>query len=205
MNPKIKLIKGTGKNLKITKNLSRRKLNYCSECQLQFGNNSIFRLHIRLVHMPEMKNLRKFEVDPIIFPCSHCKERFSSITTYEMHFRYIHADILVKQHLEKIECQQIVVNSLKLRIKTLEQQSTERERHVSFLTDTHARVVKDLENKVEGLITFKTCKVCTNREINTVFMPCGHCITCDICADHDSIANCPICRTEIFTKLRIGF
>jgi len=38
----------------------------------------------------------------------------------------------------------------------------------------------------------RTCKVCMDREINTVFLPCGHLVCCESCAK--SLSNCPICR-----------
>ena len=97
--------------------------------------------------MPEMNKIRKIEYDPIIFPCNHCRERFSSITTYEMHFRYVHSDVLVRQQLHKLECQQTVVNSLKLQVQTLKQTNTETERHLSYVNNERARETKDFETK----------------------------------------------------------
>ena len=107
----------------------------------------------------------------------------------------------MKQQLHKIECQQTIVNSLKLQIQNLKEQNAERERHLSFLIDSQAREVKDFENKIEDLKNFSTCKICLINEIDT----CSHCIACHKCSEHKTIKSCPKCRTEIFTKLRIGF
>jgi len=41
----------------------------------------------------------------------------------------------------------------------------------------------------------KTCKVCMDRDVNTVFLPCGHLVSCDQCAP--KLRNCPVCRTYI--------
>ena len=200
---KTKLIVKSAGKLKVTRNRTRRKVNFCSECQTQFINNSLFKLHINLAHMPEIKMIKKSEYTPIIFPCSHCTERFSSIITYEMHFKYCHAEILLKKEIYKFECQQVVVNSLKLEICKMKQKETERERHISFLTDNHARVVRDLTNKIEDWESSQKCKICTATQINTAFMPCGHCISCNECAHHKDIKECPICRGEIFTTMHI--
>ena len=202
MKPKIHLIKDDRK-LKITHNRSKRKINYCLECQLQFGNNTVFKLHIKLVHMPEIKMKKKLDHTPVLFPCTHCRERFSSIITYEMHFRYCHADILLKEQLHKFKCQEIVVNTLKLQICKLKQKETEKERHISLLTDNHAKEVRDLKNTVEDWKSSQKCKICTAKQIETAFMPCGHCICCNECANNKDIKECPICRGEIFTTMQI--
>jgi len=41
----------------------------------------------------------------------------------------------------------------------------------------------------------RTCKVCMDRETNTVFLPCGHLVCCEACAK--SLSDCPICRSVI--------
>jgi len=41
----------------------------------------------------------------------------------------------------------------------------------------------------------KTCKVCMESVVNTVFLPCGHLVSCDQCAPR--LRNCPVCRTYI--------
>lgn len=41
----------------------------------------------------------------------------------------------------------------------------------------------------------RTCKVCMDKEVNTVFLPCGHLICCNECAPQ--VRNCPLCRTFI--------
>lgn len=41
----------------------------------------------------------------------------------------------------------------------------------------------------------RICKVCMDKEVNTVFLPCGHLICCDLCSPQ--VKNCPLCRTFI--------
>ncbi len=44
-----------------------------------------------------------------------------------------------------------------------------------------------------------TCKVCMIHEADTLFMPCGHCVTCSSCANEIQSRNarCPMCRANI--------
>lgn len=41
----------------------------------------------------------------------------------------------------------------------------------------------------------RLCKICMELEVNTVFLPCGHLIACNICSP--KVRNCPLCRTFI--------
>lgn len=41
----------------------------------------------------------------------------------------------------------------------------------------------------------RLCKVCMDREMNIVFLPCGHFVACVDCAS--VMDNCPVCRTKI--------
>ena len=47
------------------------------------------------------------------------------------------------------------------------------------------------------------CKVCMEREMNTLFLPCAHIACCVSCAD--DLHECPICRTEIQSRIRTFF
>jgi rubrerythrin len=50
-----------------------------------------------------------------------------------------------------------------------------------------------LENR--RLMEVRTCKVCMDRDVDTVFLPCGHLVACQECSP--KLKNCPICRTFI--------
>lgn len=41
----------------------------------------------------------------------------------------------------------------------------------------------------------RTCKVCKEAEVNTVFLPCGHLVCCDRCSPR--LKDCVVCRTSI--------
>jgi Inhibitor of Apoptosis domain/Zinc finger, C3HC4 type (RING finger) len=44
------------------------------------------------------------------------------------------------------------------------------------------------------------CIICLDKEIGTVFVPCGHFVTCTVCAP--GISKCPMCRSDIKSFVR---
>ncbi|XDV46523.1 hypothetical protein PO909_014408 [Leuciscus waleckii] len=48
------------------------------------------------------------------------------------------------------------------------------------------------EEQLRRLQEERTCKVCMDKEVNIVFIPCGHLVVCKECAP--SLRKCPICR-----------
>ena len=63
--------------------------------------------------------------------------------------------------------------------------------------------VKVKKEHVEDLEDAGKCKVCFERAANVVFSPCGHCSTCQACADglplhgEENRRRCVICRADI--------
>lgn len=47
------------------------------------------------------------------------------------------------------------------------------------------------------------CKICYDRELNIVFLPCGHIIACETCSV--KILTCSICRTRIEKIVKVYF
>uniref|UniRef100_A0A2C9M8E5 RING-type domain-containing protein n=1 Tax=Biomphalaria glabrata TaxID=6526 RepID=A0A2C9M8E5_BIOGL len=39
------------------------------------------------------------------------------------------------------------------------------------------------------------CKICMDKEVAVVFLPCGHLISCAECAS--AMRNCPLCRQDV--------
>ncbi|KAL1262521.1 hypothetical protein QQF64_007786 [Cirrhinus molitorella] len=54
--------------------------------------------------------------------------------------------------------------------------------------------------KLEKLQREKLCKVCMDRDINIVFIPCGHLVTCQKCSE--PLNKCPICCAAIIQKIK---
>nr|XP_032837353.1 baculoviral IAP repeat-containing protein 3-like [Petromyzon marinus] len=63
--------------------------------------------------------------------------------------------------------------------------------------DTAAPSTEELLDKLEERLS---CKVCMEREVSTMFVPCGHVATCGHCAL--SLSRCPVCRVAVQTSLR---
>ncbi|XP_026102169.1 E3 ubiquitin-protein ligase XIAP-like isoform X2 [Carassius auratus] len=65
-----------------------------------------------------------------------------------------------------------------------------------FTSDEH----KDPMTKLEKLQREKLCKVCMDSDIDIVFIPCGHLVTCQKCSK--SLNKCPICCAAITQKIK---
>ena len=57
-----------------------------------------------------------------------------------------------------------------------------------------------LEEENRRLKEARLCKICMDREVAIVFLPCGHLATCVYCAP--SLTYCPMCRQEIRATVR---
>ncbi|XP_034453580.1 E3 ubiquitin-protein ligase XIAP [Hippoglossus hippoglossus] len=71
--------------------------------------------------------------------------------------------------------------------------------HESDTTETE----KPDENPLEKLMKLqreKQCKICMDRDISIVFIPCGHLVSCAECSK--SLSKCPICCGAITQKLK---
>ncbi|XP_044062011.1 E3 ubiquitin-protein ligase XIAP isoform X2 [Siniperca chuatsi] len=59
---------------------------------------------------------------------------------------------------------------------------------------------EDPLEKLRKLQREKQCKICMDRDICIVFIPCGHLVTCKECSE--SLIKCPICCGAITQKLK---
>ncbi|XP_010608250.1 E3 ubiquitin-protein ligase XIAP isoform X1 [Fukomys damarensis] len=57
------------------------------------------------------------------------------------------------------------------------------------------------EEQLRRLQEEKLCKICMDRNIAIVFIPCGHLVTCKECAE--AVDKCPMCYTVITFKQKI--
>uniref|UniRef100_A0A8C4S8Z9 RING-type E3 ubiquitin transferase n=1 Tax=Erpetoichthys calabaricus TaxID=27687 RepID=A0A8C4S8Z9_ERPCA len=57
-----------------------------------------------------------------------------------------------------------------------------------------------MEEQLRRLQEERTCKVCMDKEVNIVFIPCGHLVVCKECAP--SLRKCPICRSVVKGTVR---
>ena len=90
---------------------------------------------------------------------------------------------LVEELLSRLE---IVESKLRKQNKQLKDQKEKLEEQT-----------EKLEEQRESAL----CRICLDRERNTVILPCGHATCCKECAK--PLQNCPICRKEIDKVLEI--
>ena len=65
--------------------------------------------------------------------------------------------------------------------------------------DQNSKLEKEIQNMKES----RLCKICLDREVSQVFLPCGHSICCNKCVI--GIKICPICRENIRKSQTIYF
>ena len=65
------------------------------------------------------------------------------------------------------------------------------------------RQTEQLRQEIQELNRQKACKVCLDNPIEIILIPCRHVIACKSCAER--VSSCPICRSEIGTRLEIYF
>ncbi|KAM9220016.1 baculoviral IAP repeat-containing protein 3 isoform 2-T2 [Dugong dugon] len=75
----------------------------------------------------------------------------------------------------------------------------------NFLQENDPVLYKNLfdlpmEEQLRRLQEERTCKVCMDKEVSIVFIPCGHLVVCKECAP--SLRKCPICRGTIKGTVR---
>ena len=64
---------------------------------------------------------------------------------------------------------------------------------------------KTLQDQVQKLEDAHRCKICLDREVGIVFLPCGHLVCCPKCAQELQAKReplCPICRRRITNTIR---
>lgn len=55
--------------------------------------------------------------------------------------------------------------------------------------------IESLKNEIAQLRQVGTCKICMDKKVSVVFLPCGHLISCQDCSY--ALKSCPICRNGI--------
>jgi hypothetical protein len=60
--------------------------------------------------------------------------------------------------------------------------------------------VKEILTENEQLKASNTCKVCLEKDVHAVFLPCGHLVCCMECSEQ--VEKCPLCRTNILGSVK---
>ena len=73
------------------------------------------------------------------------------------------------------------------------------------------RRIREMEEENRRLRFHKLCKICLEKDVQVVFIPCGHTVSCQVCAQRltdekdPSKRKCPVCRKNIEGKVRVFF
>ncbi|XP_033740227.1 baculoviral IAP repeat-containing protein 3-like [Pecten maximus] len=86
-------------------------------------------------------------------------------------------------------------------VDTFESLSLQKESTSQPLISSELHKLNDLEEENRKLKESHLCKVCLDKNSNTVFLPCGHLTTCAECAS--SLIKCPLCRKHIHGTVRV--
>ncbi|XP_041453096.1 E3 ubiquitin-protein ligase MYLIP-like [Lytechinus variegatus] len=64
-------------------------------------------------------------------------------------------------------------------------------------------MVEKLQDQLSNLQESRLCQVCLDKEMTTVFCPCGHMFCCETCSKECN--RCPVCRAEVIYVQRVFF
>lgn len=83
----------------------------------------------------------------------------------------------------------------------------ERSKNVNRQRQTKAPKVKKWKD-ASSTACFETainCKICLSEPVTVTFIPCGHTVSCESCAEKLNNSKCVICRETIEKKIKIYF
>ncbi|XP_060587497.1 baculoviral IAP repeat-containing protein 7-A-like [Ruditapes philippinarum] len=66
--------------------------------------------------------------------------------------------------------------------------------------DEPLETIETLLGENERLKEQYTCKICLDRRVDVIFLPCGHMVSCPQCAP--ALTKCPVCRRTINGQLK---
>ncbi|CAG2233477.1 BIRC7_8 [Mytilus edulis] len=144
---------------------------------------------------PAVQTILEFGYEPNVV-----KSAYTSLQTAGVHD--ITASLLFETINEKEEREQ-TQSACNHPVKSSIKEAHEENNHIQ---DTHkdeqARIdpdialsVKSLEEENRNLKDQQTCKICLDKPVSIVFLPCGHMAACINCAP--ALRRCPICRAFI--------
>ena len=70
-------------------------------------------------------------------------------------------------------------------------------------SDCRGSELETLQKENKALKDMTTCKICMDKEINIVFLPCGHMAACSECSP--AMRVCPMCRAKVKGAVRAYF
>ena len=171
----------------------------------------IFKEEIRKTfgtNQEDIGEYRKFLIRALQCTCTKFPEQYSldiidkdGKNRFKNHTEKI--KMKMKRYREKDENNQIIFAEQKEKIAKLEEKNSALEEKNSTLEEKIS-VLEEMNSSVKEKMTALqekyACKICLNKDVETVFLPCGH-LACEICGH--KVSDCHICRESIQKKPKI--
>ena len=128
--------------------------------------------------------------------------------------------ILERDRIERVRLERDRIERVRIENKTLEKGQTENNQSLTkkferpeildktVKSDVQKEIItkrekeaKESKEKIRALEKEKECKICMDKEVEVIFIPCGHIVCCAQCGENFNC--CPVCKQEIVYKNRI--
>ena len=180
-------------------------LDLIKECMILFGKNLPVINRVRLDQKILLEKLGNLQQEILCL-----KE--AQINSLEVKNKILEEEIqnLKDAQIEPLEVKNKIlekeIQHLKdTQIEPLEVKNKNLEEEIQNLNEALVKPLevknKGLEKEIQHLKEAQVCKICIDKKINTVLLPCGHLVSCNECAY--SLNKCPMCRKLINSKSRI--
>lgn len=109
---------------------------------------------------------------------------------------------------QALQQKEIIIKQSEQKYRLLQQRLKEQELNPE---GEFQRRIREMEKENRGLRFQRLCKICLEEEVQMVFIPCGHTVSCQECAQcltdkkPQNQRKCPVCRKNIEGKVRIFF
>lgn len=111
--------------------------------------------------------------------------------------------------VKKLQGNQIALEQERLERQALEQE-IQQERHKRQALEQELQRMREREEdqlKEEVRYMFKrvVCKICLEKEVEVLFLPCYHLVSCQDCKEQLIQKKCPLCRAAYQGTIRVYF
>lgn len=87
--------------------------------------------------------------------------------------------------------------------QALDQERQERQALEQELQRMKEREEDQLEEEVRYMLKRVMCKICLEKEVEVLFLPCKHLVSCQSCKERLAQKKCPFCRDTYQATIRV--
>lgn len=115
----------------------------------------------------------------------------------------------LEQEIQKERQRRQALEQERLERRALEQElQQERQRRQALeqeLQKMREREEDQLEEEVRYMFKRVVCKICLEKEVEVLFLPCNHLVSCQGCKKQLTQKECPLCRAAYQGTIRVYF